>query len=95
LTTAFTLLIAACAPNRFITDFHGIIALIFHYHYQWNRRTELARNRVALHEHMAIIDALQSRDANRAEAATIAHLNTARTTLLQARLRNTPLGPPV
>jgi DNA-binding GntR family transcriptional regulator len=80
----FHRLIAAARPNRFISDFHGVIALIFHYHYQWNKRSERARNEVAISEHLAMIDALQSRDARRAEGATTAHLNSARTTLLQS-----------
>jgi DNA-binding GntR family transcriptional regulator len=80
----FHRLISAARSNRFITDFHGVIALIFHYHYLWNKRSERARNQVALREHLAMIEALQARDASRAEAASIAHLTSARSSLLQS-----------
>ena len=80
----FHRLISAARPNRFITDFHGVIALIFHYHYQWNKRSERVRNRVALTEHLALIDAMQRRDARGSQDACMAHLTSARTTLLQS-----------
>jgi DNA-binding GntR family transcriptional regulator len=80
----FHRLIATARTNRFITDFHGVIALIFHYHYQWNKRSERVRNELALREHLALIDALQMRDARRAEATALAHLSSARSTLLQS-----------
>lgn len=78
----FHRLLADAAPNRFIADFHGIIALIFHYHYQWNKVSERARNAVALAEHLAIIDALQARDPARIDTTCRAHLASARGTLL-------------
>ncbi len=65
----FHRLVNAAAPNRFIDDFHDIISLIFHYHYQWNKRDERNRNAVAIREHLAYIAALKSRDAARVEAA--------------------------
>lgn len=80
----FHRLVNAAAPNRFIDDFHDIISLIFHYHYQWNKRDERNRNAVAIREHLAYIAALKSRDAARVEAACNQHLASARTTMLES-----------
>ena len=44
--------------NQFIDRFYDLITLIFHYHYQWNKRDERQRNEVALEEHLSYIDAL-------------------------------------
>lgn len=77
-------LVHSVSPNRFIDDFHGIIALIFHYHYQWNKVSERARNGAAITEHLDYIDALISRDPDRIDAACRAHLSSARTTLIQS-----------
>ena len=57
-TAGFTASINSAAPNRFIDGFYDIITLIFHYHYQWNKRDERQRNEVAIREHLAYIDAL-------------------------------------
>jgi DNA-binding GntR family transcriptional regulator len=92
LDTRFHLLVHSVVPNRFIDDFHGIIALIFHYHYQWNKVSERARNAVAITEHLTLIDALFSRDAARIEAACRAHMTSARTTLTQSLIQPSP-GP--
>ncbi|MGO7557762.1 GntR family transcriptional regulator, partial [Rhizobium johnstonii] len=54
--------ITAVAPNRFIESFQYVITMVFHYHYQWNKRYELARNDVAIREHLALIEALESRN---------------------------------
>ena len=77
-------LISAAAPNRFIDDFYDIIALIFHYHYQWNKHDARQRNEVAISEHVAYIDALASRSAAKVQAACKAHLASARMTLLRS-----------
>jgi DNA-binding GntR family transcriptional regulator len=77
-------LISAAAPNRFIEDFYDIIALIFHYHYQWNKHDARQRNEVAIREHVAYIDALVSRSAAKVQVACKAHLASARTTLLRS-----------
>jgi len=77
-------LISAAAPNRFIDDFYDIIALIFHYHYQWNKHGARQRNEAAIHEHLAYIDALTSRSAAMTRLACRAHLASARKTLLQS-----------
>jgi DNA-binding GntR family transcriptional regulator len=77
-------LISAAAPNRFIDDFYDIIALIFHYHYQWSKHDERQRNEFAIREHVAYIDALVSRSAAKVQVACKAHLASARTTLLRS-----------
>lgn len=84
LDSAFHRLVNAANSNRFIEDFFDIITLIFHYHYQWNKSDEAARNAAALIEHLDYIDALMARDAERVEAACRAHLASARHTLLRA-----------
>ncbi len=60
----FHRLIHRASHNRFIVDFYDVIAMIFHYHYQWNK-AQKARNKVALEEHLAYIAALKSRDPAR------------------------------
>jgi DNA-binding GntR family transcriptional regulator len=84
LDNRFHRLINSASPNRFIDDFYDIITLIFHYHYQWNKRDERQRNEVAIHEHLAYIEALRGRDIVAIEAACRVHLASARTTLLRA-----------
>lgn len=84
LDSRFHRLISSAAPNRFIEDFFDIITLIFHYHYQWNKRDERKRNEVALREHLTYIDALLSRNAAIVELACRAHLASARETLMSA-----------
>lgn len=78
----FHLLIGSVSRNRFFDNSRGAMSLIFHYHYQWNKRDEKERNHVAVHEHLACIEGLQSRDLARAHEACHAHLKTARRTLL-------------
>lgn len=68
--------------NRFIVGFYDVISMIFHYHYQWNKRDERQRNIVAMHEHLAYIDALQRRDASAVAQSCNAHMATARLTLM-------------
>jgi DNA-binding GntR family transcriptional regulator len=75
-------LINSASGNRFIVDFHDIISLIFHYHYQWSKTDERERNEVAIGEHLAYIAALASRDPKQIERACRAHLTSARKTLL-------------
>lgn len=77
-------LITTAVPNRFIDDFYDVITLIFHYHYQWNKRDERQRNEVAIGEHLAYIDALLARDRRQVEQACRAHLSSARQTLRTA-----------
>lgn len=80
----FHRLIHGASHNRFIIDFYDVIAMVFHYHYLWNKAGERQRNEVALQEHLAYIDALRSRDPARVDAACRRHLNSARETLLSS-----------
>ena len=80
----FHRLINDASKNRFIEDFHDVISLIFHYHYQWNKADERERNAVAIAEHLDYIKALQTRDPQRIEAACRKHLASARETLLRS-----------
>lgn len=80
----FHLLVHKSSSNRFIIDFYDIIAIVFHYHYQWNKTNARERNARALEEHLAYIEALRSHDPKRAEEACRRHLRSARETLLQS-----------
>ena len=82
LDARFHSLLCAAARNRFIADFSRTISIIVHFHYRWNKRDELRRNRAAVGEHLAIIDAVLDGDAPRAGAALDAHLATAYRTLM-------------
>lgn len=77
------------APNRFIEDFYDIITFVFHYHYQWNKKSEKQRNRTAIVEHLRYIEALLSGDEAAVEAACRAHLKSARLTLFQSMINET------
>lgn len=77
-------LINSAAPNRFIEGFYDIIALIFHYHYQWNKFDERQRNEVAIREHLTYIEALLSRNLSMVELACRAHLTSAKETLIRS-----------
>jgi len=70
--------------NRFAEGFYDIVSLVFHYHYQWDKGSERARNEHAVHEHLAILRALARRDTAAAMEGMRAHLASARSTLLQA-----------
>lgn len=72
------------APNRFIEDFYDIITFVFHYHYQWNKKSEKQRNRAAIVEHLRYIEALFSGDEAAVEKACRAHLGSARQTLFDS-----------
>ena len=80
----FHRLIHSASHNRFIVDFYDVIAMVFHYHYQWNKAGERQRNAVALQEHLDYIAALRSRDAGRVAVACVRHLRSARETLLSS-----------
>lgn len=84
LDSRFHRLVNAAAPNRFIDGFYDLITLIFHYHYQWNKRDERDRNEVAIREHLAYIDALLSRSTAAVARACRSHLGSARQTLLRS-----------
>lgn len=80
----FHRLIHGASRNRFIIDFYDVIALIFHYHYQWSKKDEIERNRIALREHLDYIAGLRSGQEFDAEFYCRKHLASARETLLQA-----------
>ena len=84
LDNRFHRLINCVSPNRFIDDFYDVITFIFHYHYQWNKRDEKQRNRVAIIEHLAYAERLVSGDVAAAEQSCQAHLASARQTLIQS-----------
>ncbi len=87
LDSRFHQLVNSAARNRFIDDFYDIITLIFHYHYQWNKKDERHRNEVAIGEHLTYIDALMNRSPAEIERACRAHLKSARETLLRSTAR--------
>jgi len=74
--------INSVVSNRFVEEFQKVISLIFHYHYQWDKRMSRHRNEHAIEEHLRIVYALRSRDAVTAEEAARAHLLTSKETLL-------------
>jgi DNA-binding GntR family transcriptional regulator len=82
LDARFHMLIHSASNNRFIVDFHDVISMVFHYHYQWNRVTQKARNARAIAEHLDYIAALRSGDPETVAAACNTHLASARNTLL-------------
>jgi len=77
-------LIHAASNNRFVVDFYNVIALIFHYHYRWNKTDTEHRNLIAIDEHITYIGALNSRNRHAVDRACRAHLRSARRTLLQS-----------
>jgi DNA-binding GntR family transcriptional regulator len=83
----FHALVNAASPNRFIEGFFDIISLIFHYHYQWNKKDERDRNEAAIHEHLRYIDALFERDATKVATACRSHLESAKETLIKSTVR--------
>ena len=91
LDNRFHRLINSAVPNRFIDDFYDIITLIFHYHYQWNKRDERQRNEVAIGEHLAYIAALLNRDRAAIQQTRARHLASARRTMMDSFM---PTGSP-
>lgn len=84
LDSRFHRLVNSAAPNRFIDGFQDVITLIFHYHYQWNKRDERQRNEVAVGEHLTYTEALLSRNVTMIELACRSHLNSAKETLIRS-----------
>nr|WP_321984314.1 GntR family transcriptional regulator [uncultured Lichenicoccus sp.] len=80
----FHRLIHSASNNRFVVEFYDVIALVFHYHYRWNKTDAVRRNMVAIGEHLAYIAALASRDRAAVDRACRAHLRSARRTLLES-----------
>lgn len=84
LDSRFHRLVNTAFPNRFIDGFSDIITLVFHYHYQWNKKDERERNEVAIREHLNYIDALLSRSRNAIVTACRTHLASAKQTLIRS-----------
>lgn len=80
----FHKLVDSVVPNRFLGNIQGVMSVIFHYHYQWNKRDESARNHRALGEHLAYIEGLMSGDPSQARESCRLHLHTARSTMLSS-----------
>ena len=70
--------------NRFAEGLNDVVSMVFHYHYQWDKRDEIPRNRHALQEHLAILRALVARDVPAALAAMRTHLQSAHATMLNS-----------
>lgn len=70
--------------NRFAQDLNDVVSLVFHYHYQWDKREEMPRIQFAVQEHLAILRALARRDAAGALNAMNTHLDSSRRTMLDA-----------
>lgn len=68
--------------NRFVQDFFGLVSIIFHYHYRWNKRDERERNYNATLQHLEVIDAVAANDKDLAMRKLDDHLEDARATLL-------------
>ena len=68
-------------PNQFISQFYDIISFVFHYHYQWDKSDEKARNTVAIQEHIDIISKMLMKDLRGAIISLESHLNTAKSSL--------------
>ncbi|NPD14884.1 GntR family transcriptional regulator [Xinfangfangia sp. D13-10-4-6] len=79
--------IGSVVRNRFVTEFQKVITLVFHYHYQWDKKDERERNLAAIDEHLRVITALTDRNESAAVAAARDHLRTSKQTLLSS-LRN-------
>ena len=84
----------ALLDNRFAEKLNEVVSMVYHYHYQWDKRDEIPRNRDALHEHLAILRPLTSGDVPAALAAMRAHLRSSRSTMRDAlQNRETRLYP--
>lgn len=77
----FHSLLQAAHPNQFVSQFYDIISFVFHYHYQWDKSDEKARNSVAIDEHIEIISKMLMNDFRGATISLEKHLNTAKKSL--------------
>lgn len=80
--------IGSVVQNRFANEFQKVIALVFHYHYQWDKKDERERNGAAIGEHLRLIDALNRRHEGDALIAAREHLRTSKQTLLSSLRSN-------
>lgn len=76
--------IGSVVQNRFVNEFQRVIALIFHYHHQWDKKLERERNEAAIGEHLRLLDALMRGNESDALAAARYHLGRSKETLLAA-----------
>ena len=70
--------------NRFVDDFFGLVSVVFHYHYRWNKEDEKERNLNATLQHLRVIGALRAGEFAKARNAFEFHLKDARSTLLKS-----------
>ena len=70
--------------NRFAESLNEAVSMVYHYHYQWDKRDELPRNQYALQEHVAILRPLVGGDLPAALTAMRRHLHSSRSTMLNA-----------
>lgn len=87
----FHVTLNSVVKNRFVAHFQRVISLIFHYHFQWDKSSQMDRNRAAITEHRQIIAAVRARNPDQAQAAMQAHLATSKKTLI-ASFRVNRLG---
>ena len=72
------------AENRFVRQFFNIVSFVCHYHYQWDKADEQARNLHAVDEHIDLIKKILSGDGVGAMTSLNNHLDTGRITLLRS-----------
>lgn len=82
-------LILSAANNSFMEEFHDIISIIFHYHYQWDNSDLRKRNMVAIEEHMSILSKILSFDDIGAMGEYRRHLNTSKLTMAHSLITGT------
>lgn len=78
----FHAIIGSVVQNRFVDEFQKVISLVFHYHYQWDKKDEQDRNIAAIKEHLRTLSAIRTRDEAAALTAARDHLKTSKQTLL-------------
>nr|WP_236638606.1 FCD domain-containing protein [Mangrovicoccus ximenensis] len=84
LDAQFHALVCGAAGNRFFDEFIQRISIIVHYHYQWRKDDEFARNRGAAEEHLKVLDAILEGRGEEAVRHFADHLATARGNLLRS-----------
>ncbi len=72
------------AENRFVRQFFNIVSFVCHYHYQWDKADEQARNLHAVDEHVDLIKKILAGDENGALVSLNNHLDTGQVTLLRS-----------
>ncbi|MCK3658206.1 GntR family transcriptional regulator [Pasteurellaceae bacterium Pebbles2] len=75
-------LILSAADNPFINDFIELIAVIFHFHYQWDNSNLRTRNILAIEEHLSVLKQILRKDKARAINELKVHLQTAKKTMV-------------